>query len=40
MLINRDYYEEVNQNDKELQKLDAEYTIALCYAMICSQMGN
>ena len=40
MLYNRDYYQEFSQDNGEFDKLEAEYTIALCYAMICSQQGN
>lgn len=40
MLSSRDYYKEINKDNGEFDKLDAEYTIALCYAMVLSQMGN
>lgn len=40
MFSNKDYYEEVNKDNREFQQLDAEYTLALCYAMVCSQMSN
>ena len=40
MLVNIDYYEETHEDNREFQNLEAEYTLSLCYAMICSQMGN
>ena len=40
MLMNRDYYAEINKDNREFAQLDAEYTFALCYAMVASQMGN
>lgn len=40
MLKYRDYYKEINKDNREFDRLDAEYTFALCYAMVCSQMGN
>ena len=41
MLSLRDYYQEISKdNSREFDKLESEYTFALCYAMVCSQMGN
>lgn len=40
MFLTTDCYEEINQNDREFQQLDAEYTLSYCYAMVCSQMSN
>ena len=40
MLSSRDYYKEINKDNSEFGKLEADYTFALCCAMVFSQMGN
>lgn len=36
----KSYIEQMNQDSREYDKLQAGYTFALCYAMVCSQYGN
>ena len=40
MLSKKDYYEEIDEDNRDFAKLNAEYMFALCCAMVYGQRSN
>ena len=39
-MLNKEYLEELNKDNREFADLEAEATFALCFALACGQFSN